>query len=117
MRSTGNHFSLRQTARSRFATSSNNPVPIRKSYLRDTRATSLFVYEDDDDVVSVPSGQVGAPSDVAICAIQTSLAALQMGSEIATKIPSIVPVAGLLLHALKLRDASPSYISSKNATF
>ena len=42
-------------------------------------------------------------------AIKTSLAALQVGSTFATKIPYIAPVAGLLLQALAMRDASPSY--------
>ena len=45
-------------------------------------------------------------------AIQTSLAALQVGSAFATNIPFIAPVAGLLLQALTMRDASPSYIAS-----
>jgi len=48
-------------------------------------------------------------------AIETSLAALKEASAIAGKIPFIAPVAGLLLQALTMRDASiplPSQQSS-----
>ena len=41
-------------------------------------------------------------------AIKASLTALQVGSAFATKIPFIAPVAGLLLQALAMRDASRS---------
>ena len=48
-------------------------------------------------------------------AIHTSLAILQDGSSLATKLPFIAPIAGLLLQALTMRDARVPYISSSNA--
>jgi hypothetical protein len=45
-------------------------------------------------------------------AIQTSLAVLMTGSSLASKLPFIAPIAGLLLQALTMRDARVPYISS-----
>ncbi|KAF8258924.1 hypothetical protein EI94DRAFT_1814322 [Lactarius quietus] len=42
--------------------------------------------------------------DIAMSAIQTSLAVLMEGSSLATKLPFIAPIAGLLLQALTMRD-------------
>ncbi|KAF8268858.1 hypothetical protein EI94DRAFT_1726702 [Lactarius quietus] len=78
------HFSF---ARGFFSASSGNPAPT-----------------GDDLVVSVSSGPIDAPSSVGMGAIQTSLAALQVGSAFAAKIPYIAPVAGLLLQTLTMRD-------------
>jgi len=88
------HFSLRPSlaVRSLSTTSSNDPVPIRGV-----------------DVVSVPSGQVVEPSDLAMSALQTSLAAFQAGSAFATKNPFIAPVAGLLLQVLTMLDEVKQY--------
>ena len=61
------------------------------------------MYQGNVDVVLVSSGQVDALSDVAISTIQTSPAALQVGSAFAAKIPYIAPVTGLLLQALAMR--------------
>ncbi len=47
-------------------------------------------------------------------AIQTSLAVLKEGSALATKLPYIAPIAGLLLQALAMRDACIKHISSDN---
>ncbi len=44
-----------------------------------------------------------------------ALAALKVGSALATNIPYVAPVAGLLLHALSMRGASPTYISNNHA--
>ncbi|KAF8260417.1 hypothetical protein EI94DRAFT_1667989 [Lactarius quietus] len=88
-------FSFRQTVRSFFSTSSDNPASNR-----------------DPGVVSVSAGQVDAPSDasdVAMSAIQMSLSALQVGSAFATKIPYIAPVAGLLLQTLAMLDEVKQY--------
>jgi hypothetical protein len=43
--------------------------------------------------------------DVAMTAIQASLAALQVGSAWAAQVPYIAPIAGLLLQVLTMRDA------------
>jgi len=45
-------------------------------------------------------------------AIQTSLAVLKEGSSLATKLPYIAPIAGLLLQALTMRDARLTLIFS-----
>ncbi|KAI9440582.1 hypothetical protein H4582DRAFT_1477861 [Lactarius indigo] len=47
--------------------------------------------------------------DVAMNAIQTSLALLKEGSSLATKFPFIAPIAGLLLQALTMRDEVKQY--------
>ena len=44
--------------------------------------------------------------DTAMGAIEVSLAALKDASALAAKIPFIAPVAGVLLQALTMRDAS-----------
>ena len=75
------------------------------------------MYQGNVDVVSVSSGQVNVLGDVAMSTIQTSLATLQVGSTFAAKIPYIAPVAGLLLQALAMREASPLCISSSNQVF
>jgi hypothetical protein len=45
-------------------------------------------------------------------AIQTSLAVLMAGSSLASELPFIAPIAGLLLQALTMRDVCDSNISS-----
>jgi hypothetical protein len=52
------------------------------------------------------SETISDTGDVAMSAIETSLAALKEASAFAGKIPYISPVAGLLLQALTMRDAS-----------
>ncbi|KAH9166544.1 hypothetical protein EDB89DRAFT_2246126 [Lactarius sanguifluus] len=56
-------------------------------------------------VVSDPACHVDPHDDIAMNAIQTSLALLKEGSSLATKFPFIAPIAGLLLQALTMRDA------------
>ena len=50
--------------------------------------------------------QTDGRSDVAMNAIQTSLAALKDGSALVANVPYISPIAGLLLQTLKMRDVS-----------
>jgi hypothetical protein len=52
------------------------------------------------------SETIGSTGDIAMSAIELSLAALKEASSFAGKIPYISPVAGLLLQALTMRDAS-----------
>ena len=66
---------------------------------------------------SASARQIGTHDDVAISAIQTSLAALQMGSALAAKLPYIAPIAGLLLRALTMRDARLTHISFRQSLF
>ncbi|KAH9014358.1 hypothetical protein EDB83DRAFT_273549 [Lactarius deliciosus] len=47
---------------------------------------------------------IGTHGDITMSAIQTSLAALKEGSALASKLPFIAPIAGLLLQALTMRD-------------
>ena len=54
----------------------------------------------------VSSGQTGGRSDVAMNAIQTSLATLKDGSALVANVPYISPIAGLLLQILTMRDVS-----------
>ncbi|KAN0130927.1 hypothetical protein V8E53_011305 [Lactarius tabidus] len=47
--------------------------------------------------------------DIAMNAVQTSLAVLMTGSSLASKVPFIAPIAGLLLQALTMRDEVKQY--------
>jgi hypothetical protein len=47
---------------------------------------------------------MGTHNDVTMNGIQTSLAALQVGSAFAAKVPYIAPIVGLLLQVLTMRD-------------
>ncbi|KAI0291040.1 hypothetical protein B0F90DRAFT_441944 [Multifurca ochricompacta] len=55
------------------------------------------------DTAPVPSGSIGGPTVVVTTAIQTSLALLKEGSALATNVPFIGPIAGLLLLTLQMR--------------
>jgi len=52
------------------------------------------------------SEPIGGAGDISMSAIETSLAVLKEASALAATIPYISPVAGLLLQALTMRDAS-----------
>ncbi|KAH9019152.1 hypothetical protein EDB84DRAFT_625514 [Lactarius hengduanensis] len=52
---------------------------------------------------------IGTHGDITMGAIQTSLAALKEGSALATNVPFIAPIAGLLLQALTMRDEVKQY--------
>ncbi|KAI9434846.1 hypothetical protein H4582DRAFT_2080517 [Lactarius indigo] len=60
-------------------------------------------------VVPDPAWQIDTHDDIAMGAIQTSLALIKEGSSIATKFPFIAPIAGLLLQALTIRDEVKQY--------
>ncbi|KAH9040464.1 hypothetical protein EDB85DRAFT_140006 [Lactarius pseudohatsudake] len=60
-------------------------------------------------IVSDPAWHVDTHDDVAMNAIQTSLAVLKEGSSLATNVPFIAPIAGLLLQALTMRDDVKQY--------
>ncbi|KAN0137111.1 hypothetical protein V8E53_005108 [Lactarius tabidus] len=60
-------------------------------------------------VVSDPAWHVDTHDDIAMNAIQTSLAVLQAGSSLASKLPFIAPIAALLLQALTMRDEVKQY--------
>ncbi|KAH9046387.1 hypothetical protein EDB83DRAFT_1541102 [Lactarius deliciosus] len=60
-------------------------------------------------VVPDPAWQIDTHDDIAMSAIQTSLALLREGSSVATNLPFIAPIAGLLLQALTMRDEVKQY--------
>ncbi|KAH9164620.1 hypothetical protein EDB89DRAFT_402599 [Lactarius sanguifluus] len=60
-------------------------------------------------VVSDTAWHVDTGDDIAMSAIQTSLAVLKEGSSLATELPFIAPIAGLLLQALTMRDEVKQY--------
>ncbi|KAH9056516.1 hypothetical protein EDB87DRAFT_1220421 [Lactarius vividus] len=53
--------------------------------------------------------QIDTHDDIAMGAIQSSLALLKEGSSLATNLPFIAPIAGLLLQALTMRDEVKQY--------
>ena len=69
-------------------------------------------WSDVTTIASASPRQTGTRNEVAMSAIQTSLAALQLGSAFASKLPYISPIAGLLLQALTMRDVRLTHISS-----
>ncbi|KAI0301733.1 hypothetical protein B0F90DRAFT_1816933 [Multifurca ochricompacta] len=79
-----NTSTLKQTFRNIFSLSSSNKKPLSPN--RDS------------------SELIGAGSDITMNAIQTSLVVLKEASALATKIPYIAPIAGLLLQVLQMRD-------------
>ncbi|KAH9014182.1 hypothetical protein EDB83DRAFT_280703 [Lactarius deliciosus] len=58
---------------------------------------------------TVVVSEIGTHGDMTMSTIQTSLAALKEGSALATKLPFIAPIAGLLLQALTMRDEVRQY--------
>ncbi|KAH9172415.1 hypothetical protein EDB89DRAFT_2069707 [Lactarius sanguifluus] len=58
---------------------------------------------------SRPSTHTGPHDDITMIAIQTSLAILKEGSSLATRLPYIAPIAGLLLQVLTMRDEVKLY--------
>ena len=68
-------------------------------------------WPDGTTIASSSARQTDTRNEVAMSAIQTSLVALQLGSALASKLPYISPIAGLLLQVLTMRDARLTYIS------
>ena len=111
-------FSLRQKRRRlpRPATSDNQSQDCK--YYLGTSIISFSYRSWLGDSTGTPSSDaashVNVHDDIAMNAIQTSLAVLMTGSSLASKLPFIAPIAGLLLQALTMRDARVPYISSDN---
>jgi hypothetical protein len=107
--------SLKQRIRRSRPQTSDNQLQTRKHYLR----TSIISFADrfwpgNTTVISRPTSHIDPPDDIAMNAIQMSLAVLVTGSSLASKLPFISPIAGLLLQALTMRDARVPYNSSDN---
>jgi len=60
-------------------------------------------------VVADPAWHINMHDEVAMNTIQTTLAVLKEGGSLATKLPYIAPIAGLLLQALAMRDEVKQY--------
>ncbi|KAN0135413.1 hypothetical protein V8E53_006692 [Lactarius tabidus] len=63
----------------------------------------------DATIIPRPVSHIDSPDDIAMSAIQTSLAVLMTGSALASKLPFIAPIAGLLLQAFTMRDEVKQY--------
>ena len=74
----------------------------------------LIFWPGDSIIIHDPALHIDTHDDFAMSAIQTSLAVLVAGSSLASKLPFIAPIAGLLLQALAMRDARLLFISSDN---
>ncbi|KAN0128900.1 hypothetical protein V8E53_013273 [Lactarius tabidus] len=89
-------------------------MPFKRFSLRRRRRRSRSASLDSDysiahGSVSQSAWHIDAPDDISMNAIQTSLAILQEGSTLASKLPFIAPIAGLLLQVLTMRDALKQY--------
>jgi hypothetical protein len=104
----------RRRSRPVTATSDDQPQT-RKHYLGTTTISYTDCFWPGDATVFLhPASHIDPPDDIAMNAIQMSLAVLVTGSSLASKLPFISPIAGLLLQALTMRDARVPYISSDN---
>jgi hypothetical protein len=77
----------------------------------------LIFWPGSNTIVSDPAGQIGTRDDIAMSAIETSLAVLQQGSSLTARLPFIAPIAGLILQALTMRDARVTHISPNSPVF
>jgi hypothetical protein len=105
-------FSLRQRIHRSRPQASNVQPQARKYYLGTTIIPSDDHFGLGDASISDPAWHISMYDDIAMSAIQTSLAALKEGSALAANLPFIAPIAGLLLQALTMRDARVTHISS-----
>ena len=98
--------------RSSPATSDDQP-PTRKYYLGSPIISFADrSWSDTTAVVSDPASHIDTHDDMTMGTLQTSLAVLVAGSSLASKLPFIAPIAGLLLQALTMRDVRVIYITS-----
>ena len=110
-------FSFRK--KSRPASEMSNSQPSASKYYL---GATIIPFSDcfclgETTVVSDPAWHISMHDDVAMNAIQTALAALKEGSSLASKLPFIAPIAGLLLQALTMRDVRGAHISSDSPVF
>jgi hypothetical protein len=103
----------RRRSRPATATSVDQPQT-RKHYLGTTTISSTDCLWPGDATVTALPYQASHTDDIAMNAIQISLAVLVAGSSLAYKLPFISPIAGLLLQALTMRDARVPFNSSDN---
>jgi hypothetical protein len=87
--------------------------PQTRKYLGTTIISFAYrFWPGDATTLSDADLHIDTHDDIAMNAVQTSLAVLMTGSSLASKVPFIAPIAGLLLQALTMRDARFPYIFS-----
>ena len=92
------------------------PMAARKYYLGSTIiSVADRFWPGNATTIPDPASPIDTHDDITMSAIQTSLAVLMAGSSLASKLPFIAPIAGLLLQALTMRDVRVTYIFSDNA--
>ncbi|KAI0246689.1 hypothetical protein BJV78DRAFT_1157680 [Lactifluus subvellereus] len=82
----------------------NKLISFGKAVCKALRVSSRNCQQASGSLNPVSSEQIGGRGDVAMNAIQTSLAALKDGSALVAKVPYLSPIAGLLLQTLTMRD-------------
>ena len=80
-----------------------SPSVSYRSFEFSSFVVNSYCHPSADRLDPVPSESIGGAKDTTMGVIETSLAALQTGSALVTKVPFISPVAGLILQALKMR--------------
>jgi hypothetical protein len=99
-------FSLRKRRRRSRPATSHDQAPARKYHIGTTIISfAEFFWPGDSTIIHDPASHIDTHDDIAMSAVQTSLAVLVAGSSLASKLPFIAPIAGLLLQALAMRDA------------
>ena len=93
---------------------SDNQSQACKYYIGTSPISSSYRSWPGDATTSNAASHVDVHDDIAMNSIQTSLAVLMTGSSLASELPFIAPIAGLLLQALTMRDARIPYISFNN---
>jgi hypothetical protein len=107
-------FSLRQRRRRSRPPTLHDQPSARKHYGTTIISLADFFWLGDATIIHDPASHIDTHDDIAMSAIQTSLAVLVAGSSLASKLPFIAPIAGLLLQALTMRDVRVTFISSDN---
>ena len=109
-------FPLRLRRRKSRPPTPHDQPPARKYHIGTTIISfSDFFWPGDATIIHDTASHIDTHDDIAMGAIQTSLAVLMAGSALASKLPFIAPIAGLLLQALTMRDVRLAYVSSVNS--
>ena len=73
-------------------------------------------WPDGPTVVSHSAWHIDTPDDISMNAIEASLAIIQEGTSLASNLPFIAPIAGLLLQALTMRNARATRFFSSSVS-
>ena len=107
-------FSLRQRRRRPCPATSHDQPPARKYHIGTTIISFAEFFWPGDATIHDPASHIDTHDDIAMSTIQTSLAVLMAASSLASKLPFIAPIAGLLLQVFTMRDVRVTYVSSDN---